>query len=434
MKKIALLGASPYPDCFVTLVPMPSNTNTTAATNEYRNRRAIADPDGGMILIDQFRPQGASYNSVGITKLDATGAKVYNYHCYQTRTTNYDNFSDVSTALFDTAGNAYVHFYAYPGNYGVVKISPTGVVGWTRTISTNGVMYPTDFASDKAGNFYIAGGLNSYDSMLVKYTPELAKVWEWCWTAYTGTDAQVYDRIAGIALSVDESFIFCAGYFMTYAGGPSSFFVCKVNASTGAPIGNLIYQNGVMAGGNTIARDPSSDNFYVLYTATAGGQELVKYDSNMAIVWAKKMPTSFNSVTCDKYGVLYLKANASVLRMTAAGAVIDYTQLTFSPAVGAVGYEATDPNHLAFDPNGAMILPTASSYFVKMAPDGGIYGTFGPLTIAPLALPTISAGTIAAGGTRTSVFTASPSNWSYRTTDVATATFARTVTTTPIPS
>lgn len=431
MKKIALLGGSPYPDCFVTLLPNPD----LASTTEYRNRRAIADPDGGMILIDQIRPQYQSYNSVGITKVDATGAKVYNFRAYQTRSgTNYDNFSDVSTVLFDAAGNAHVIFYAYPGSYCVVKISPAGVVAWTKTIGTNGVMYPTDFMSDKAGNFYIAGGLNSYDSMLIKFTPDLVKTWEWCWTAYTGTDAQVYDKIAGIALSVDESYIFCSGSFMTYAGGPTSVFVGKVNASTGAPIGNLIYQTGASAASSSIARDPASDFFYALYSMTAGGQELVKYDSNMAIVWTKKMPTAFHSVTCDKYGVVYLRTYDTILRLTSAGAVIDYTSITFSPAVGAVGYEAGDPNHLQFDPNGAMMLPTASSYFVKMAPDGAIYGTFGPLTIAALALPTLAAGALVAGGTRSSAFTASPSNWSIRTTDVATASYARTVTTTPIPS
>ncbi len=120
---------------------------------------------------------------------------------------------DGATALaVDRSGNIIVTGYQGSGTstYGdwiTIKYSPTGESLWTAVYDLGSDDRPEGVVVDSAGNSYvagIAGGINDYRSVVVKYTPDGGETW-----VFGGEAAGLYD---GTALAVDpQGYLYLTG-------------------------------------------------------------------------------------------------------------------------------------------------------------------------------------------------------------------------------
>jgi len=293
------------------------------------------------------------------------------------------NYIESFAITVDAAGNVYPVGYM-TNNRTVVKLNPSGVVQWSRSISfTNGGSGRAyAVAVDSSSNVYLSGygpntigtqtgaGINKFDN-----TPTL----QWFTTYYPNLDTAL-----GTGVAVDSSGNI---YMSVYIDAdPNYGIVVKLNSS-----GALQWDKTINTGGydraNAISLD-SSNNVYVAGRinglSSSGACALFKFNSSGTLQWQRKIGSnatmSYKGVAVDSSGNIYAAGDApgsqTIITKYNSSGVIQW-QRNISAGANNVGVNA-----ISVDISGNIYIsgyaniPVRSFFFAKLPSDGSKTGTY----------------------------------------------------------
>jgi len=221
---------------------------------------------------------------------------------------------------------------SHPGTNAIIsKYSQEGTPQWVRTIICgSGSSCFNDIATDNEGNIYVAGDISgdaefdfgdgvrvkggnsaylAYNAVLIKYSTDGKAIW-----GRTVPNNRLETMYKCIAVDSFGS-IFVAGYID--GGADISFgngIIVPKTSSGSKPVLVKYDRNGFVQWVKAIGNERWDGEFYTItvsnkndiyLTGRLGGDFICKYNVDGEMIWQKKQPGHFESISTDNIGNIY---------------------------------------------------------------------------------------------------------------------------------
>lgn len=288
--------------------------------NPDRIAKIKADSQGNVVV------SGYAYNSnhsqdIFALKYNAQGDTLWEYY-FDGTLSDEDYVTDME---LDAAGNVYLTGVATGTSYldqcVTIKLNSNGVVQWEElyTLPGNRESQPNSMAVDSAGNVYVAGWYNAFnssrDGIVIKYN-SLGQI---SWVDLMNTTNNRYEEVRDIVIDGNQQAVVCGFVYDTITAGGLNVFVKKYTvggledwaatytnpAFTGGDKGEAIK---IAPGGNIIVAGQSANGL-----ATSTDILAISYSPSGVQQWAtiysdtsSAFDELFTAMTLDQSGNVYI--------------------------------------------------------------------------------------------------------------------------------
>jgi hypothetical protein len=218
--------------------------------NPDRIAKIMADAQGNVVV------SGYAYNSnhsqdIFALKYNAQGDTLWEYY-FDGILSDEDFVTDME---LDAAGNVYLTGSATGTGYAdqcvTIKLNSNGVMQWESlyTLPGNRESQPSGIAVDNAGNVYVGGWYNAFnsarDGLVIKYN-SLGQV---SWVELMNTANNRYEEVRDIVIDANQQPVICGFVYDTVTAGGLNLFVKKYTTA-GIEEWSQSYTNPSLIGGD----------------------------------------------------------------------------------------------------------------------------------------------------------------------------------------
>ena len=197
-------------------------------------------------------------------------------------------------------------------NFGVLKYSPDGTLGWSNTWdgTSNGIDVPADIDLDDQDNIYLAGcseaSNNLSDYAVVKFAPDGSYVWQSTYDYVNLTDIAT-------SMEIDANYVIVTGASAS-ASTNWDYTTLKIDPSNGTisgtsriPVPGLGLDNAL-----AVTADNNNNIYITGYVEVNGNKNIqtVKIDGNFGLEWVRDYDGGLDdvakSIGVDIFGNIYI--------------------------------------------------------------------------------------------------------------------------------